>query len=415
MPSRTQTSSQGFPPLTKLLEYSPKTLASSPTAIYLAGTILPVFLLGLTKNAMGPWLALALLLAVGVYLVKIPAAWSRQGMLFVSCFAAWSLCLMSDLPAWAVMISYGVAVTCYHTLSQQAISWLGLSLAPLIFGSFVLSQSETPSSPLYSLIILSPPVVLSMTLLRARIAKANQNELGSQISYKNLIRVACHDISNPLTLILGSAQIAESGVFDKKPEKLKELWPKIVRATDSINRVLINLRAFEAIQEPSRLTIEPINIENFLQDLRILYLDMANARQVTMEYIDHVSSDDTFEGDQLILKQACFGCLLHNAIRFSEAGGTVTAETRLENDQLRFQVTNSGSMFSPETLQNLYKFDFVARPATQLGNKEGGFSLSVCRLVIERFGGSLRIDQTPSSPQGTTSVTLIIPQKAKLN
>ena len=234
----------------------------------------------------------------------------------------------------------------------------------------------------------------------------------NQIAFKNLIRIACHDISNPLTLILGTAQIAESGVFDSKPEKLKELWPKIIRATETVNRTLVNMRAYESIQVPKRISIQEIDSEALMSDLKVSFIDASNLAKVKVNYAMN-SPHKRFPGDVLLLKQACFSCLIHHGIRFSEPDSEVFVDAEFTEDRFIFTVKNETKSILQETLESLYKFDFVERPEQPVGAKEGGFSLAVCKLVIEHFGGELSISKENNDDKPPTIIAkLTLPLNA---
>lgn len=228
------------------------------------------------------------------------------------------------------------------------------------------------------------------------------------ICFKNLVRVACHDISNPLTLVLGSSQIAESGMFDKNPDKLKQLWPKITKSSEIINRLLISMRAYEAIQEPRRIHMENIDIHELARSVYVSHIDSSKKLGIEMNFDVQCPKGSTFIGDSFLLQQACFGAIVSNALRFADDQTSISAVIKFtsDNKNLQFQVKNQCTDASTDLFDNIFAFDFFNKPVLPQGQKHGGFALAVCQLILEVFHGSLELQVTSNqegSPQFVTA------------
>ena len=279
-------------------------------------------------------------------------------------------------------------------------STLGLGI------NYLINSGHNTQEISWPLIVVAVLAVLH--LINSLLVIKNETQR-DRVAFKNMIRVACHDISNPLTLIYGSAQIAESGVFDKKPEKLTALWPKIMRATDGINKVLNGMRSYESIQEPTRICLEQSRLNDFFQDIIVAQMDNAKSKGITLEVNKTLSPETVLQADGLLLKHTAFSALINNGIRFAQEHSTVKVSIIESNSELKFQVSNIGPQMTQECIDTLYNFDFMNRPLLPEGAKDGGFSLSICKLIVEYCQGSLKFKQAPLGNDFKTDFEITLP------
>ena len=82
--------------------------------------------------------------------------------------------------------------------------------------------------------------------------------------------------------------------------------------------------------------------------------------------------------------------LLHNAIKFSRDGGTITVTARDEGDSLRCEVRDEGMGIPPEQLPRL----FQRFSQLQEGSAKGGtgLGLSIAKAIVEAHGGAIGVE-----------------------
>ena len=108
-------------------------------------------------------------------------------------------------------------------------------------------------------------------------------------------------------------------------------------------------------------------------------------------------------GDRDRLRQVLLN-LIDNALKYSDAGGTVEVVARADDGQVRVDVTDSGAGIPREEQRVIFeKFGRAhggqAKPGTGLG-------LFIARSIAEAHGGSIDVRSTPL--QGST-FTLVLP------
>jgi signal transduction histidine kinase len=99
--------------------------------------------------------------------------------------------------------------------------------------------------------------------------------------------------------------------------------------------------------------------------------------------------------------------LLSNAIKFSRRGGQIRIASRLRDSELELRVEDTGVGMSETMRAQL--FDWNRRPRSEGtdGEEGSGLGLVFVRELLEKMGGSIRVDSEPD--QGTT-VTLRLPR-----
>ena len=106
------------------------------------------------------------------------------------------------------------------------------------------------------------------------------------------------------------------------------------------------------------------------------------------------------------LEQAMWN-LLSNALKFTDAGGSVTVSLRFERGQALLSVTDTGCGISLDNMETV--FDGYLHPERMEALPCGlGLGLPLCRRIAEGHGGRLMLNSRAG--QGTT-VTLALPDE----
>jgi signal transduction histidine kinase len=133
---------------------------------------------------------------------------------------------------------------------------------------------------------------------------------------------------------------------------------------------------------------------------------VAGAKDVTLE-CDGLDPA-TIRGDADQLRRLLFN-LLDNAIKFTQAGGSVGVRLAFADGLARLEVADTGIGISAEHLPHVFERFYRVDPA-RAGEAGGvGLGLSICRSIAEVHGGHIRIE---SAAGRGTLVTFTIPGQA---
>jgi PAS domain S-box-containing protein len=202
-----------------------------------------------------------------------------------------------------------------------------------------------------------------------------------------VLGVVAHDLRNPLAAIL--MQIAALRHAGPGPERrLQKPVDAIHRAATRMNRLIQDLLDV-AVMEGGQLTIERARLS--AADLIAEAVDMQKplAAAASLELRVDVGPDVAeVWGDWNRLLQV-FENLIGNAIKFTPAGGRVTAGVSSSNGDVVFHVADTGCGIPSEHLPRVFDRFWQA---TRNGRKGAGLGLPITRGIIQAHGGRIWVE-----------------------
>ncbi|PSB23286.1 ATPase, partial [filamentous cyanobacterium Phorm 46] len=211
-----------------------------------------------------------------------------------------------------------------------------------------------------------------------------------------------HELRNPLTPILGWAQLLQSG-------KLK--GAAVTTALEVIERsARAQSQLIEDMLDISRITSGKLALESNPIDLGLVVQAAIDGVQLSAEAknIEIVSqcSSATVLGDAARLQQVVWN-LLSNAIKFTPAGGRVEVVLEAIDDRAGLRVSDTGKGIGAEYLPYIFDRFHQGDSSSTKASQGLGLGLSIVRHLVELHGGTVLAD-SPGEGQGTT-MTLRLP------
>lgn len=226
-------------------------------------------------------------------------------------------------------------------------------------------------------------------------------ELGSMEQLRqDFISNVSHEIQSPLTSISGFAALLKN---DNLTAEQKNHYLGIIEAESkrlsSLSDNLLKLSALETGGEP--LTFKEYRLDKQVEEVALMLEPQWGAKHIALEAdLEKL----TIQGDEGLLSQVWVN-LLHNAVKFTPAGGVIRVVLKAGPTEARCQISDTGIGIAPEDqvhiFERFYKVD-KSRDRALGGN---GLGLSLAKKIVELHGGRI----TPQSEigQGTTfTVTL---------
>ena len=198
-----------------------------------------------------------------------------------------------------------------------------------------------------------------------------------------------HEIRTPLNAIMGFTQMLEmeSGNFfsEKRNQYLKYITQSADHLLSLFNEVL-DLSQIESGQ--FKLSIESVAAQSVIEECVAMVGPLAQKEGVSINIVGDMSDDIAVLADRVRLKQALAN-LLTNAIKYNNAGGSVTAEIQKVNDGfLRFLVNDTGVGIPKNRRTQLFEpFNRLGREASTI--EGAGIGLAVTRTVVEAMNGKI--------------------------
>ncbi|MHC4940597.1 MAG: sensor histidine kinase [Planctomycetota bacterium] len=194
-----------------------------------------------------------------------------------------------------------------------------------------------------------------------------------------------HEINNPVGGILNAVRKLRAG--DLPPERREEYFELVQDGVDRIRTIVERILHFTPHER------EPAPIEVGEACRRALALATHRADKARVELVAEVAGPlDGVVGDAQELTQAILNLLL-NAIDAipEDRSGKVTLSARIEEDEVRIDVTDDGVGMDEETAQRCVDLFYSTKP-----EGEGtGLGLGIVQHIVIDHGGSLEIQSEP--------------------
>ena len=198
-----------------------------------------------------------------------------------------------------------------------------------------------------------------------------------------------HEINNPLNVAMGYADMLERDAGD--PERLKKhvqkIHQSIMRAAEISNRLLRMARAPGPDLKASDVHAAIRNVTGLLErKLQVASLELTLKLEAQIAEV---------EGDPVELEQL-FLNLLVNACDATPAGGHLQITSGNQSGIVEVQLRDSGLGIPASQLPHIFEPFFTTKEPGQ----GTGLGLSICQNIVERHGGTIKVDS--ETGKGTT-------------
>jgi len=215
----------------------------------------------------------------------------------------------------------------------------------------------------------------------------------------DMIRIAAHDLRNPLSAALGySSMISRVPEGELSPEQQEyvEMLNNSLRAIQKIITDILSLQRIEALQE--RANYEHVDMSQLVEAVFASNQITAQAKELDFK-INLPTQPVMVCGDSTQLREALDN-LIHNAIKYTPEKGCVRVTLTTTDDQLKLDVTDTGYGIPEQLQERLFQPFFRAKTA-QTRNIDGtGLGLHLVKNIIDRHSGKMHFRSKPG--EGST-------------
>jgi len=298
----------------------------------------------------------------------------------------------AQICAWLEREGYGVIMTLPLIGAGRRCGWLALarsggSLAPQ---ALALARQL---APLIALRLVCEQSNAALDQQRSKVA-----ELEHQIGVTSTLRVramlavgTAHNIGNLFTNVLGHAQLLEQDV----PALFQPDVRVIIRAVDDGRQLLHRLQHVKSELSPELFGFT--TLQSIVQETIQLTRPFWEGRP-------GINIETVFEQSLAVRARATdvrevLVNLIMNAVAAMPAGGLITIHCFCAGDRAAIAVSDTGQGIARELHSTIFQ------PLITTRADGGGLGLSVSRMIVEGYGGTLTVESAPG--QGATfTITL---------
>ena len=206
---------------------------------------------------------------------------------------------------------------------------------------------------------------------------------------KQFIADVSHELRNPLTRIGIATDIMLSRREEMRPEEVKKL-DMIDSAVSDMRRLLedlLFLARTEAASTPSAKST--ISLVKLLRDLQECFEPLAQAKGISFQA--QLPSSLSIKGnlDQL---SRLFSNLLENALKYTEAGGSINVCLNQSRGSAVVSVEDTGIGIPHEYLPFVFRRFWRSEQTRSQGEKGLGLGLAICQAIVQQHGGEIAVN-----------------------
>lgn len=199
-----------------------------------------------------------------------------------------------------------------------------------------------------------------------------------------------HELRTPLASIRALVETLEAGAVDE-PELAADFFGRIVTEVDRLAGLVDELLDLARL-ESGRVTMrfEPVAPADLLR--RGAERLLPQVQRARLDLIVDVSPDlPPVLADRNRIEQVLLN-LIHNAIKFTPPGGSITVTADVRADMLRVHVRDTGVGIQPDELPRLFERFYKADKARRSDGT--GLGLAIAKHIVISHGGTITARST---------------------
>jgi PAS domain S-box-containing protein len=218
-----------------------------------------------------------------------------------------------------------------------------------------------------------------------------------QAAMGQMIGGFAHELNNPLTSILGMAELLQEGEQSESAKKQLGILHKEARRAAEIVQ---NLQYFARPPAPGR---SQVNLNELVQRTVQMQAYPLRKSNITVDFLPEPTIP-TVVADPNQLMQVFLNLLLNaeQAIRESREKGTIRVRLERKADSVLVVFQDDGPGIAPENLAHIFDPFFT----TKRPGRGTGLGLSICKTVMREHGGNIEV---ASAPGGGAAFTITLP------
>jgi signal transduction histidine kinase len=314
------------------------------------------------------------------------------GAIAVDYLALWPF-LMTPLYAIPLLIAA-------YRLPPRGVGAVAALVTALNFVSGLIQNTPFVIVLLYtSGLLMTAYLGIALAWQRQLSARHAQDAEAAHQQLQQFLGMVTHDLSTPLSALLGYLQWLRRSAGQTTPEKQQWALSSIESAATRMCRLVDDLRDAEHTGASQFvLRRAPLDLTEIVRRVVALQQSTTASHHLILDAPEHLEA--VWDGERL---GQLLANLISNAIKYSPAGGDVRVTVREVASEAVVSVSDQGIGLSRAQIERLFQ------PFTRLYSgreiKGTGLGLYICKAIVEAHGGRIWVESTPD--QGSTfTVTL---------
>jgi two-component system phosphate regulon sensor histidine kinase PhoR len=211
-----------------------------------------------------------------------------------------------------------------------------------------------------------------------------------------------HELRTPLSALKAMVETLRSGAM-RDPEAANDFLARIDREVDGLTELVGDLLALTRMESgDDALDLRDTEAGDLVREAAARLEPLAARAQI------HLATAIDASGARVRVDPArmaqVLANLVHNAIKFTPVGGTVTLGVTATPVEVRLWVRDSGTGIDPADLERIFERFFKSDPSRATGGT--GLGLAIAKHAVQAHGGTIGAVSAGRGQGATFTVTL---------
>jgi len=204
---------------------------------------------------------------------------------------------------------------------------------------------------------------------------------------------ASHDLRTSITIMLATAQLSlrRGTTVDEHRDDLGRIATECRTASTLLDALLALAQSDNFLHE---MDLKKIDLCDLVVNGCRRVEDLAESNGIMLDW-QLPAEKVQIDGDELLL-QRLLGILLENAIRYTPAGGEISAEVSVSANKALVTVRDSGVGMSDEVRKKVFDRFYQADLRERKSSAGNGLGLSIGKWIADAHGADLTLESTPA-------------------
>lgn len=202
------------------------------------------------------------------------------------------------------------------------------------------------------------------------------------------ISVVSHELRTPLAIMKEAVSIILDGIKGEINDGQRELLVKAVENTERLKRLVEELLDVSRIEKGTlKLHYSLVNLNELIGGSAEFFAKLAGDKGITLECKLPKEEINIFVDPERI--NQVISNLLDNAIKFTEAGGSIEVGVNIFEDKIRIAVSDTGVGITKGDLEKIFHRFEQANASKNNRNKGVGLGLAIVKELVAKHGGEI--------------------------
>lgn len=206
---------------------------------------------------------------------------------------------------------------------------------------------------------------------------------------QEFVQMISHDLRTPLTAILGTFELLNSGAYGDLSERGHSRVGDAVNESQRLIAMINELLDIERLESGNmQLMREELDLQPILKRSIEAVSVIASARQIKF-VAGSENPTVTVDGDRIV--QLLIN-LLGNAVKYSPEGGVISVNVSEQDQLVRIEVVDQGPGIPKHEQNSIFERFKQIESSEYKRSGSSGLGLAICKALVESHGGRIGVN-----------------------